>query len=517
MIVVDDLKGSVGSFGDSDARTPNLDKLGQKGIRFTNHHVQVSECAPSRLVLFTGRRPDMLEVFGREPHFRLKNRHVMTIPAYFRAMNYVSIGLGKTYDPSSFTDAKDYNFEKVEICTASETPGADTCTFDINIPAGFTGNNQSVCPLGGNEYPPNTSNKPLYLTYGDQMSLEDPGNEGFYDNCIANHAIARIRDYEYSNQPFFLTVGFLRPHLPWSAPRRFWDMYPKSKEKAFSKRIHGKDVSGKFFRKSSGAQSRRVRWDEANSYNRQPGKQRRASGYYASVAFIDEQIGKVVDAVEQSPSKHLRENTLIVVWGDNGFHLGPLLWGKKTVFEQSTRTPLIVVPSIAWRRAQTKAFTGIGRAIAYPTETIDIYPTIVELANVPEVPFRAELPGVSLVPYFFSPGTRLKEFAVSQYRDQRKKFFSKRMGYSIRSDNYRLIQYFDFDPRCWKSGQSCVFYNKLAKRQKSELYYYGTPGAKESQNVFKSKFHRAAKIQMLEYMARKSRTWIAPTEPEPTV
>jgi arylsulfatase A-like enzyme len=241
---------------------------------------------------------------------------------------------------------------------------------------------------------------------------------------------------------------------------------------------------------------------------RSPSNGKRPRAYYASVSYADNLIGKLVDAVDLSPSKAVRENTLIVVWGDNGMHLGPVLYGKKTVYEQATRTPLLIVPSLAWIRAQQTQQTplpGLGSAIAFPVETIDIYPTIIDLANVPIPTFP--LTGTSLVPYFKNPNKKLKNAAVSQYRDQRNNFQQTQMGYSIRTENYRLIKYFMWDQNCFGSTRNCGFLDISANLVKAELYFYSSPGAPEVQNVYNVLAHRNARIYMENLMRQKSPSW----------
>jgi len=502
------MRGAVSSFGDSVAKTPHLDNLATTGLRFTNHHVQVSECAPSRVSMLTGLRPDQTQVFGREAVFRRKNRNVVTLPAYFRNLNYTSVALGKVFDTSSFTDSKDFNMEFTDVCPLGTPKTATECSFDVEVPAGRMGVH---CPGGSVEFPPIRNPNDLYSIYGESLAVNQTQESEWYDGCTAHHAVARIEEFGRTQTPFFLSVGFLRPHLPWSAPRRFWNKFPRDRTQSIMKTVQLMDIRNpRFFLGQSSGASRRIGWDEIGQWERtrlrrQPtGSRPRA--YYVSVSFVDEMIGQVVDAVQQSPHKFVRDNTVIVVWGDNGLHLGPVLWGKKTLFEQATRTPLIVVPSVAWKRRQMATLPGLGKAISHPVESIDIYPTILELTGVPMMAASEGLAGKSLVPYFFDTTRALKVAAVSQYRDQRDQFRMTRMGYAIRTSTHRFIRYFQFDPGCWGSTRDCVFY-RTATLARAELYFYSKPGTGETVNLFANSRFRAVRIQMEAIMRNRSVSW----------
>jgi iduronate 2-sulfatase len=507
---VDDLKPALGSFGDPVGKTPNMDRLAAQGIRFTNHHVQVSECAPSRIALMTGRRPDQSLIFGREPFFRSKNRNAITLPAYFRNLGYTSIAQGKVFDISSFSDSKDFDYIIVEQCNPGTPKTATTCSFDDEKPTGILARDTNVCPLGSMQFPPFlTSSGVSFPIYGGTIQATSTNEQQFFDSCTIKHALRRLNQFAESGELFFLAVGILRPHMPWASPRRFWDVYPKAQEANLAKTVWARDIkSTAFFRTQASKASWRNYWDEWDFWlqgGKSPTNVQRPRAYYASVSFADDLVGKIVDAVENSPSKRLQENTVIVIWGDNGMHLGPALWGKKTVYEQATRTPLIVIPSVAWKRAQTGPIRGLGEAIAFPVETIDIYPTIVELANV-QVP-TFPLTGTSLVSYLREPNKKLKKAAVSQYRDQRDQYSQTQMGYSIRTENYRLVKYFQWYTGCYDNVRNCNLLDTPAVSAKPEMYYYAYPGAPETTNVYNNKAHKNARLYMESLMNLKSPSW----------
>jgi iduronate 2-sulfatase len=504
LIIVDDLKAALGSFGDADAVSPNMDRLSTFGLRFLNHHVQVSECAPSRLSFLTGKRPDQLQVYARQPQFRLKNRLLMTMPAHFRRLGYKTISVGKVFDQASFSSNQVYDSGNTDLCNVNEDANATTCSWDEEVPTLQAAVDGVRCPLGARQYPLVT-NDPVFLMYGDQLG-SGQYNDNFLDACLSLQGIARIDEFASTpEKPFFFALGFMRPHLPWSAPRDYWNMFPASQEATFAQKIWAKDISGAtFFRRQSSSSSYRSSWDEINYYRVQAPKTRRPRAYYSMVAFVDAMVGRVVNHIQTHPVRQIRENTLIVLWGDNGLHLGPLLYGKKTLFEGATRTPLIVVPSVAWYRDQeTRGIqvTGVGGAVSFPVEAIDIYPTIVDLANIDNL--NVVFTGKSLVRYFFDQSTPMKKVAVSQYRDQRDKFTSTVMGYAIRSKNYRFIRYFNWDSRCFGDARACNFFNTSPRRVRNELYYYPYPGAKEVTNVYRDPAHAAARTIMEAILRNK--------------
>jgi iduronate 2-sulfatase len=508
IIIVDDLKGALPSFGDTSASTPNMDNIATYGMRFLNSQVQVSDCAPSRIAFFTGRRPDQTLTFGRQPYFRVKNPELQMMPAYFRSLGYTSVALGKVYDTSSFLRSKNYHYLVVDECPSTAPIAATSCSWDINIPPGIEAYNTNICPVDSGEFPPITNPNILFPVYGENM--ENDNNESqFFDSCTADQAIAQIQYYEqHPDEPFFLSVGVLRPHLPWAAPAQFWDLYPAAEQTSFDATIYAKDISNvDFFVKQSNKASERLGWSEWKSWTASGNTAPigiRPRGYYASVAFADSTVGRVFNAVQNSKSQQLRENTLIIVWGDNGMHTGKVLYGKKTIFEAANRVPLIVIPSTTWTKAQTQPIVGTGQGIDFPTESIDVYPTILELCGLPANPTLA---GTSLVPYFFNLTRPLKLAAISQYQDHRKGYSKISMAYAVRTKNFRLIQYFTFDPMCWGSTDNCVYYDSLVKRVRPQLYYYPYPGAFETINVYDDPAYAAERAELEAIMEMKSPSW----------
>lgn len=511
IIIVDDLRASLKeTYNDSLAITPNMDALAKRGIAFSNHHVQISECAPSRVSFMTGLRPDQILQYSREGSFRRKNPTVRTMGAHFRSLGYTSVSLGKTIDKTSINGKSD---NAVDPCPAG-SPLTDTkCSFDYEGTSNFLANDPTICLPKTDQFPGSGPNR-KFAMYGYNKNGTDANL--WLDSCLAMGVVKKLQEFEQKpNQPFFMIVGFSRPHLPWSAPFEYWQKYPMLGS-VFAKEVYKLDISSPtFFSTQSSAASKRVKYDEINMWEKGSisfPPTDRTKGYYTCIAFADAQVGVVVRAIQESKYDHVRNNTIIVLWGDNGLHIGPVLWGKKTLFEQATRTPLIFVPSETWK-AQHKNTTW-GKISDQPVESVDIYPTLLDLVNASPVwtPSVSTplLAGVSLTPLFFNQSQMVKLGAISQYRNQAKFKDLNSMGYSLRTKHYRMIQYYKFDPKCFAMEGGCRFFQTLSN-VKQELYYYPRPGFPEAVNVFTDKNHDMAKTVLLTIMSLKSEDWSALT------
>jgi arylsulfatase A-like enzyme len=292
------------------------------------------------------------------------------------------------------------------------------------------------------------------------------------DGALVNKAKTILSDLAKGGNPFFFAVGFAKPHLPFVAPKKYWDLYDRNTVPLAQFTEHAAE-SPEFAYHNSG---------ELRAYSDIPGipgipgiksyttnhiglpvdKQRElVHGYYAAVSYADAQIGKLLDELERLG---LAENTIVVLWGDHGWHLGDHdLWCKHSNFEQATRSPLII--SAPWiRKSKTSS----------PTEFVDIFPTICDLAGV-DVPKK--LDGESLVPLMKKPGSKVKEFAVSQY--PRKSL----MGYSIRTDQYRLTYWMKDIYRSSMPFDTSIIVGK-------ELYDYKTDPLETRSEVNNKKYKK---------------------------
>jgi len=423
-ISIDDLKPSIGSFGDELAVTPNIDELSNEATIFLNNHNQLAICAASRVSFLTGLRPDNTKVWDLKTKMRDVNPDVLTLPEHFKNNGYETIGIGKIYDPRAVDSGRDRRSWSVPFITQNQLKFSDGYSF----PSGgfYQGKEnreiRSKFRQEGIEKGVSNLNKYESDRFKPPYENADVPDGAYMDGAIANRAVELIDEMD-SSKPFFLAVGFLRPHLPFNAPTKYWNMYNEDEIQLAEFRTKSKNPVDIAYKGG---------W-EINTY-KAPGieyieneegllilpddiQRKLIHGYYAATSYIDAQIGKLVAKLKE---KGLHKNTIIVLWGDHGFHLGDhSQWTKHTNFEQSTRSPLLI------KDPRIKKTISVNS----PTEFIDVFPTLCDLAEleIPDV-----LDGISLKPHIMGEQTTSKIFAVSQYPRH-----GNIMGYSFRSKTHR--------------------------------------------------------------------------------
>ena len=429
-IAVDDLKPSIGSFGDEFAVTPNIDELSKSSTVFLNNHTQQAICGPSRASLMTGLRPDKTRVWDLKTKMRDMNPDIVTIPQYFKQNGYQTIGIGKIYDNRCVDNFKDKPSWSVPFISQRQLTFSDGYSFPAN---GFyqseeirakvsqlrqEGISKGISESGLNKYTTDIF-KPPYES-------ADVPDGAYMDGAIANRSLELLENMDTS-QPFFLAVGFIRPHMPFVAPKKYWDLYDPNEIKLAEFRTKSKypvDIAYKAGWEINSYHTPETDYphNEENLLILEDDFQRKLiHGYYAASSYIDAQIGKLVDKLKE---KGLDKNTIIVIWGDHGFHLGDhSQWTKHTNFEQSTRSPLLIKDPRVNEMYK----------ISSPTEFVDIFPTLCDMTNL-EMP--QNLDGISLKPQIEGENTTSKIFAVSQY-PRRSRTSGETMGYSFRSERYR--------------------------------------------------------------------------------
>jgi len=424
-IAVDDLRPHAGCYGIPIIKTPNIDALAKTGTLFNRAYCQQAVCSPSRTSLMTGRRPDTTKVYDLQTHFRLHIPDVITIPQYFKQHGYHTQALGKIYHGLTFDDPDSWSVK-------SWFPKAGMYAKPENI-ALLKQHNKRLKAEGTIRKNTITQRDPktgvvLKLKKSGKRALgpswEDPDvpDNKLSDGKTADKAIVVLRDIK--DKPFFLAVGFLKPHLPFVAPKKYFDMYPPEIIPLADNPYPPKDVP-ELALTSSG---------ELRTYSDIPKKgpvgDKKAlelvRAYYAATSYIDAQIGRVVGELDRLG---LRGKTVIVLWGDHGWQLGEHgLWCKHTNFEIATRVPMIFsAPGQKNRGAKTDALS----------EFVDIYPTLCELCGL-EIPEGVE--GTSLAPVMNDPNRSWKKAAFSQYprRPAKNQYV---MGYSMKTDRYRYTEW----------------------------------------------------------------------------
>ena len=377
MIAIDDLRPQLRTYGHPQMVTPNLDELAQEGYQFNRAYCQEGVCGPSRASIMTGLRPDTTLAYKYNDDFRSTVPWAYTIPMSLSDNGYYSTGIGKIFHVIN--------------------GGNDPLSWEYSW------------LQGGGSYGGNSA------AY--QNSANAPSS--MRDHDVATKAVAKLSDLK-NQQPFFYGVGFVRPHLPFVAPDEYWDLYDV--RDLVSPEMDNEPINGLNYSYEG--------WNELRTYGGMPAsgpvtaiqEQNLIHGYYACVSFVDAQVGRLMEALE---SEGLASNTIVVVWGDHGYHLGNHgQWCKHSNFELDTRIPMII--KVPWMPGATKSDALV--------EALDIYPTLMELCGIEQ---PSHLQGESLVPLLQDPSLVGPAEAVSQYPRSGQNV----MGYSLRTDRYRYTEW----------------------------------------------------------------------------
>jgi iduronate 2-sulfatase len=414
-IAVDDLNDWIGPNGvdaNAQAITPNLDRLARRGVYFTNAHTAVPVCMASRLALMSGLSAASTGHYANDPiapSSRL--RQAVMLPAYLRMHGYKTMGGGKLYHhgTDSKTDSPDWDLVKpmVEMSKEWRQRGHN---YGQNFFQPF--------PKGGSQIVRQHGNVPGFSLCGGPLDREDMPRGIMPDEELAEWAVERLK--EQHAKPFFLAAGFARPHVPYTAPRKYFEMYdaagiliPPVPDDEFN----DIPLMGKVMALCTlpGGDHWFVTNQMGPDYWRDL-----VHAYLACVTFVDAQIGRILDALDASP---YADNTLIVLWSDHGQHLGEKKhWRKMCLWEESTRVPLMwVLPD--GRNA--------GSRCARPVSLLDVYPTIVDLLGLPPLETHE---GLSLVPWLTDVSAPRERPAVTTRHYD---------NHSVRSERYRYIRYRD--------------------------------------------------------------------------
>ena len=412
-IAVDDLRPSIGCYGDALAVTPNLDRLAKRGVRFGQAHCQVAVCNPSRASLMTGLRPDMLGVWTLPIHFREAKPKAVTLPQWLRRHGYTAVGHGKIYhnptpDPQSWSEP----IRPVQ----TERGYADGWQARIR---------EVQAKLPDDDWRKNNLRGPATAA----PVIDD---HKLVDGARTNLAIEDLRRLGQAEKPFFLALGFIRPHLAWISPRKYWDLHdpktlpvitdgevtPHTPPYALSNSYeltHYMDLID--FPKP---------WDERRVSDTLA--RRLMHAYYASVSYVDAQIGRLLKALDE---EGLAENTIIVLWSDHGWKLGEHNgWGKMSNYEIDTRVPFIIA---------APGLETAGQATDTPVELLDIFPTLCDLTGIDTPDF---VQGESLLPLLKNPTAKPDRVAHSQY--YRNLDGGEYMGYAMRTRTHRFVEWREF-------------------------------------------------------------------------
>lgn len=412
LLLVDDLKPALGCYGDPIAQTPNLDRLAGRGTRFDVACCSQAVCAPSRFALLLGAHPTRTGLYHLGSKLRERHPNAVTLPQYFARFGYSTESLGKVFhvghgnagDPESFS-----------------VPHFSDLVIEYRDPARTNPQITREEAYFTNQY----LDRIRSLPRGPAWEAPAVPDNAYADGRVATEAVSRIQAAHHRRQqdgtPFFIAVGFARPHLPFSAPKRYWDLYqpqqlplpkfttPPSNAPAVAGK-RGGEIANYAPIPEDGAPTA----DQASSL---------VHGYYASISYMDAQAGLVLNELDRL---QLWDSTVVVLWGDHGFHLGDHgIWTKHTNYEQANRIPLIIAaPNSSIPNSVTQQ----------PAGSVDIFPTLAELAQLPPPDVPQGLDGTSLVPVLKSPDIRVRDHTFHV-------FPKSKLGRAVRTERYRLVEW----------------------------------------------------------------------------
>lgn len=384
LILVDDLKPTLGCYGDAKAITPHIDRLATSGLRFDRAYTNQAVCAPARNALLVGQRPSTIGVYDLVTNFRLGAPTAITLPQVFRGAGYRVETFGKVYHRGN---------------------GDQSDRAALSAPHWDWEDNRL--------YAHERDDRPATEVF-------DGPDHAYSDGAMTEAMIDRLRAAAHpGREPFLFVAGYKKPHLPFTAPRKYWDLHAQSDF----------PPDGPAGPPQGAPQFAGHNWGELRAYSDIPdigpvdaAKARElVRGYYVATSYVDAQIGRLLDALTELK---LDEKTIVVLWGDHGWHLGDHgWWCKHTNYEQANRIPLIVrAPGVTAAGTRTRSFI----------ESIDVLPTLCELAGLP-APHSAE--GLSQVPALRDPAAQVRDAAMHVYPR------GKLIGRAIRTERYRLVEW----------------------------------------------------------------------------
>jgi len=427
-IAVDDLKPLLNSYGYGQMVTPNFDRLAEMGVSFQNAHVQQAVCGPSRASVMTATYPDRTKVWDLHTDFRKSAPDLLSMPEYLITQGYETTAIGKIYHKPSAAPGHDGKSWSIPHITPNDyDPAYGTPAFThYQDPA----TKAEMKKLAGEASGKGEGGQRNYVFKTLKPSTEagNVSDEAYQDGIYTKEAIKRLKMLKEGGKPFFLGVGYQKPHLPFVAPKKYWDLYDREKIDLAAFRDLAEGTPKIAYHSFGELRSYSDIDDDLGVGDQLPEEKQREliHGYMACVSYVDAQIGKLLDALEEMD---LADNTVVVLWGDHGFHLGDhTLWCKHSNFEQATRIPLLFAGPGVEKNTQSN----------HPVELIDVFPTLFELCGVP-IPEQVE--GQSLLPLLDGNESTSfeKAYALSQFRRKGNKV----MGYSIRTERYRYTEWHD--------------------------------------------------------------------------
>ena len=439
-ISIDDLRPTLGAYGDSIAITPNIDQLAAEGMTFRETFTQVAVCAPSRASLMTGLRPDSTHVWHLGDKFRDINPKSVTMPQYFSKFGYHTVNLGKifhNYMPDSISwDEPDLRPAQYLRPDWLKRDG-ETFYISEEVNRSQEHKRDSLLALRPVRYADGWNTGPAW----EAAAVHDTM---YYDGAQTELAKKTLTRLAKKDKPFYMGLGYFRPHLPFAAPKKYWDLYDSEKIPLAANPNVPENAPGH----TMNSMYELRHYDGFNqighpqsSYRMSEDTSRKLKhGYYASVSYVDALLGNLISHMKEIG---IYENTIIIIWGDHGWKLGDHnSWGKMTNYNIDLKVPMIIrYPNQENRGAQTFEIT----------ELIDMFPSLCELAGIPTPDY---IQGTSFVPLIKNPERVWKNAAFSQFhrRPRHSADGNRYMGYSINTKKYHYIEWYTWDPKTGTRG-----------------------------------------------------------------
>jgi iduronate 2-sulfatase len=429
-IIVDDLKPELGCYGSKIVKSPNIDELAKTSTLFSSAYCQQAICGPTRASVLTGLRPDKTQVWDLKAKMRDMLPNVVTLPQYFKSNGYLTMAMGKVFDQSNtdkFGDSASWSVPLQK--TFKLAKGYEDIAYGFYQNPIVKQKTKALGDSGKDETAFYGPDKEMSIRFSTEC-LDVPDN-AYMDAAMADYAVKQLKDLKKQKQPFFMAVGFKKPHLPFIAPKKYWDLYDRSKIK-LAQFVDKAAGSPDFAYHNAGelrsyAADIKPLDDKQNTLKLSEEKQKELlHGYYACISYTDAQIGKLINALK---ANGLDKNTIVVLIGDHGWHLGDhSQWCKHSNFEQAVKVPMIVkIPGVSKGQKNNNL-----------VELVDLYPTLCNATNL-----KAEkyLDGQNLIPTIKNPNVKTKGFSISQYPRGFGGDPRGIMGYSIRTNQYRFTQW----------------------------------------------------------------------------
>lgn len=410
MICVDDLRPELACYGNQIIQTPNIDKLGSSAFVFNNHFVQAAICGPSRSSMLTGKISQEWDPWRELRKTDDEPLVPVALPHLFKKNGYITVGIGKiTHEPGGVMD---------EAQRIAQIPFSWDTTYTA-VDKWETPWRSFFAYANGDAH--NTAMRIGMATPRNPYEAGEVSDNGYPDGLNALEAIKQLRRLKERDAPFFLAIGFNKPHLPFNAPKKYWDLYDRDAIPMAGNNFIPKHLDNNYSINSSPEVTTHYPWADGPGIVSPESAKALKHGYYACVSYIDALIGKLLEELDRLD---MSRNTIVVLWSDHGWHLGEhTMFGKMSNFEIATRSPLIIrVPDIITD----------GKKLNHLTESIDIYPTLAELCGLD---YPDNLDGESIVDILRNPQHKSQQYARSFY------YRNQALGKTIRTDRYRIVRW----------------------------------------------------------------------------